>query len=277
MKKGIFAMMITALMCSCSKTVINETVKDVKAVKYHVSNNDWAVTRSLEADGSEMADLWLFDYLDGELVASIHKSQGDADFDTPVVQMKYGQHHVYFVTSRGKTPTVSGTSITWATPSDTFWKDVEVDVNDGSASSIDVALDRVVTKLRISVTDKVPEGVSSIVVRPEVWWYGMDYVTGAAIESRNNERSIAVPESYVGTEGQLAVSVFGMSDDDEWMTDVSITARDGNGDVIGSVELGDVPFLRNRVTEASGSLFGSNKTFGITLNEEWMGPYTLEW
>lgn len=278
-KKLLILSVIAAAVVSCSKTVVNDgDAEGMKRVKFMVSNDDWSVTtRSLEADGQEMTDLWLFDYVDGELVATLHKGQGDADFDSPSVDMKFGEHHVYFVASRGKNPAMSGSIISWDTPSDTFWKDVEVSVSDGSAGSVSVTLDRVVTKLRVAVNDAVPEGTASVSITPQTWWYGLDYMTGAATQSQQTERSIVVPASYVGTSGQLMVSVFGLSDDDEWMADVTIKAKNDAGDVIGQVTLDDVPFLRNRVTEASGNLFGSSTSFSITLNTEWLEPYVLEW
>ena len=280
MKKRLLMLsVIAAAVVSCSKTVVNDgDAEGMKRVKFMVSNDEWSVaTRSLEADGQEMTDLWLFDYVDGDLVATVHKSQGDTDIDSPSLEMKFGEHHVYFVASRGKNPAISGSVITWETPSDTFWKDVEISVSDGSAGSVSVTLDRVVTKLRVAVNDAVPEGTASVSITPQTWWYGLDYMTGAATQSQQTERSIAVPASYVGTSGQLMVSVFGLSDDDEWMTDVTIKAKNDGGDVIGQVTLDDVPFLRNRVTEASGNLFGSSTSFSITLNTEWLEPYVLEW
>jgi hypothetical protein len=279
MKKAIIMIATVMLMCGCieSHEGVSLTVGS-KRVRFDVSNDDWKVaTRALEADGVEMTDLWLFDYNEGVLVRTLHKSQGDVDFDSPTMLMDYGEHHVYMVASRGKTPSVDGTEITWATPSDTFWKDVAVTVSDGSSSNVAVTLDRVATKMRVTVTDEVPAGVANLVITPGIWWYGLDYTTGAAIESRNNERSITVPSSYIGTAGQLTVNIFGMSDSDEWVTDVSIAAKNADGDVLGSVALDDVPFLRNRVTEASGNLFGSSRTFTVSLDVQWLDSHVIEW
>ena len=267
------------LMCGCIENYEGVSMNaGTKRVRFNVSGDDWNVaTRALEADGVQMTDLWLFDYKDGVLVRTLHKAQGDVDFDSPVLQMEYGQHHVYFVASRGKVPIVSGTQVTWGTPSDTFWKDMAVTVGDGSSSNVAVSLDRVATKLCVTVTDEVPGGMASIVITPSVWWYGLDYTTGAAIESRSNERSISVPTSYIGTMGELMVNVFGISDDDEWVTDVTIAAKNADGDVLGSVALDDVPFKRNRVTEASGSLFSGSRTFTVSLNDQWLNSHVIEW
>jgi hypothetical protein len=279
MRKALMMIATVMLMCGCIESHEGvDLAVATKRVTFDVSNDEWnVVTRTLEADGVEMTDLWLFDYNEGVLVRTLHKSQGDVDFDSPTMLMDYGEHHVYMVASRGKTPSVDGTEITWATPSDTFWKDVAVTVSDGSSSNVAVTLDRVATKMRVTVTDEVPAGVANLVITPGIWWYGLDYTTGAAIESRNNERSITVPSSYIGTAGQLTVNIFGMSDSDEWVTDVSIAAKNADGDVLGSVALDDVPFLRNRVTEASGNLFGSNRTFTVSLDEQWLDSHVIEW
>jgi len=249
-----------------------------KNVTFEVSSNGWSVTtRSLEADGQEMTDLWLFDYVDGELVQTIHKVAADVDFSSPSVAMAYGEHNVYFVAARGKTPTVSGTDITWLSPSDTFWKSVSVTVGSGSASSVPVALDRVVTKLRVAVNDEVPTGTATLELTQSPWYAGIDYTTGAAVGESHDSRTVAVPSSYIGTSGQLVVNLFSLSDDDEWTADVGIVAKNSGGDILGSVALSDVPFLRNRVTEAIGNLFTSATTFSVSLNTEWLDSYTLEW
>ena len=279
MKKALMMIATVMLMCGCIENHEGVSLTaGTKRVRFDVSNDEWKVaTRALEADGVQMTDLWLFDYKDGVLVRTLHKSQGDVDFDSPTLQMEYGAHHVYFVASRGKVPAVSGTQVTWGTPSDTFWKDMAVTVGDGSSSNVAVSLDRVATKLCVTVTDEVPEGTVSIVITPSTWWYGLDYTTGAAIQSRSNERSISVPGSYIGTSGELMVNVFGISDADEWVTDVTIAAKNADGDVLGSVDLGDVPFKRNRVTEASGSLFSGSRTFTVSLNDQWLNSHVIEW
>ena len=84
----------------------------------------------LSADGQDMTDLWVLDYMDGALVGQLHQTAEDEDFGTPTMVLDFGSHHVYFVCSRGTTPTLSTEehSITWATTSDTFYKDYSVSV-----------------------------------------------------------------------------------------------------------------------------------------------------
>lgn len=283
MRKTCVLLAAVLLLACCTTELVIDDNDDVpvimeKRVTFDVKSGGWdVVTRSLTADGQEMSDLWLFDYVDGSLVKSLHKQQGDVDFDTPAMSLGYGEHTVYFVASRGKTPTVIGTGITWQQPSDTFWKVLSLTVGSGTAKNQSVVLDRVATRLRVVVNDEVPANAAQIVVSPSQWWYGLDYTSGAAISEQQTERVIAVPAAYAGTTGQLAVSVFGLSDDDEWMADVDITAKDGDGNEIGGVSLSGVPFVRNRTTVSSGSLFAAEHTFSVSLNEAWNDDYNLDW
>ena len=294
MKKAIImALAVGLTMTACEKAievpdgeasgVVEEPAKTKKftfTMKGDFSD-DWKTTRGyLAADGRDMTDVWVLDYMNGELVQQLHQGDNTAeDFGKPVMQLAYGSHHVYFVASRGTTPTLNvGThSIVWERPSDTFWKALSLTVGSGTASTVAVALDRVVTKLRIAVADEVPATIATLEMVPGQWWYGIDYLTGEAVSTSAEVRSVTVPASMAGTTGQLVAGFYCLSDNAEWMTDVTIRAKDGDGAVIGSVSLADVPFVRNRVTDASGNLFASLSGFSISLNEQWLDSYTLEW
>ena len=78
----------------------------------------------LQADGRDMTDVWVLDYVDGVLVQQVHQEDNTAeDFGKPVMQLAYGSHHVYFIASRGTNPTLNttGGTVTWERPSDTFY------------------------------------------------------------------------------------------------------------------------------------------------------------
>lgn len=292
MKKIIVMAVAAALMCGCEKTVfIDGELSEqeewgvdcpTKKFTFTVKGDFGAATFTrgyLHADGQDMTDLWVFDYMDGVCVKSVHQTAEDADWGKPTMALAYGSHNVYFVASRGDEPTLDadGHVVTWGTPRDTFWKDYEVEVVSTSNGNRAVTLDRVATKLRIVVNDEVPAGCSSVVVTPERWYYGLDYTTGAAVAAQKKERSVTVPEGYVGTTGQLAVSIFGISGSDEWVTDVSVQARDASGSVLGSASISGAPFKANRSTEYSGSLFTSGGSLDVALGTLWETPKTGSW
>lgn len=233
----------------------------------------------LQADGQSMTDLWVFDYMDGLLVQSVHQTADDETWGKPTMALAYGSHHVYFVASRGEGATLDaeGHTITWTGPRDTFWKDYEVEVVSTSNGNRAVTLDRVATKLRVVVADEVPTGCAAMVVTPARWYYGWDYVNGVAVAAQQTERRVTVPASYVGTTGQLAVSIFGLSGADEWVTNVSIQAQDSEGGVLGSASIVGAPFKANRSTEYSGNLFGSAGGLDVSVNGDWETPKTGTW
>lgn len=243
--------------------------------------DEWKQTRGyLAADGRDMTDVWVLDYMNGQLVQQLHQGDNTAeDFGKPLMQLVYGSHHVYFVASRGTTPTVNvgAHSITWERPSDTFWKDYEVNVVSTSNGNRAVTLDRVATKLKLTVTDEVKAECAEVAVEPVAWYYGWDYVNGAPVAQQQTERVVAVPANLVGTSGQLSVTIFGLSGSTEWTTDVTVSARTAEHAVIGTATMADVPFKANRVTDYSGPLFGSGGSLTLSLNTDWLDAETGTW
>ena len=234
----------------------------------------------LQADGRDMTDVWVLDYVDGVLVQQVHQEDNTAeDFGKPVMQLAYGSHHVYFIASRGTNPTLNttGGTVTWERPSDTFYKDYAVDVVATSNGNRAVTLERVATKLKLTIEDEVPAGCTEVAVTPDVWYYGWDYVHGAAVDQQQKERVVSVPSSLVGTAGQLAVTIYGLSNVTEWMTNVSVSGRTSTQSVIGSASIVGAPFKANRTTEYSGNLFGSGGLINVGLNSTWTTSHVGSW
>lgn len=275
------AAFVAAILASCQKLDFSEqplTRQFTFTVKGDFSSPTF--TRgSLQADGKDMTDLWVFDYVGDVCVQTLHQDATSADFGTPSLSLTYGEHHVYFVASRGLDPVVAdgSTVISWSSVRDTFWKDYSVNVTSSSNGNRSVTLDRVATKLRIAVDDAVPDGCASAGITPDTWYYGLDYTTGAATGVAKREISISVPSSLAGTTGSLAFNVFCISPASEWTTNVQIRAMDGSGAVIGSAKITGAPFRRNRSTEYHGNLFGSSGTTSVLLNAEWDAPSVGTW
>lgn len=241
--------------------------------------NEMKTRGILSANGSNMTDLWMFDYVGDELVQQLHLTPSDENFDAPTITLSYASHHVYIVVSRGATPTVDAEAhtITWEKVSDTFWKDYTIDVTNSSTKNRSCTLARLVTKLKITPTDEIPVGMTSMTVAPSMWYSVLDYKTGEPVAGNAVERVISVPSSYVGTSGQLATSIFSLSPTTSWSTDVTVTAKDGNGGVLGSVTMTAVPFVRNRATEMSGGMFAEHSPVSLTLDDAWSDAYVGEW
>ncbi len=272
------------LAASCQKEM--EVGDSGKRVRFNVNGDftspvfSYGETRAgLSADGSEMTDLWLLDYMDGQLVQTVHQTPADAEWGSPSVSLAFGDHLVYFVASRGDSPVLSTDSetIEWARVSDTFWKAETVNIDATTSANRSVTLGRVATRLRLVVNDKVPDAAASVIITPQHWYYGINYVTGEPVADRQDDRVVSIPASYIGTQGQLVVSIFGISGAGEWTTDVTVSSRDADNDIMGRAVISSVPFKRNRVTEYSGNLFSASGGMSVTLNDTWEPIYTGTW
>lgn len=298
-----------ALMCGCEKQIMSDDVMSEDAQTEKVDSKRFVFTCKgdfgsltfadsdqssasvygtgtatrgyLQADGQDMTDLWVFDFMDGKCIQTVHQEGTGEAFGRPELSLAYGSHHVYFVASRGMEPTVDqvAKTVTWVKPSDTFWKDYEVTVVATSNGNRAVTLDRVATRLRVVINDEVPTGTAKLSLTPATWYYGLNYQTGEpAVAQQGTERSVSVPASYIGTSGQLVMSIFGLSGAEEWTTDVSVTAKDGDDNVVGQATITGAPFKANRVTEYSGNLFaGIGGTVSLGLNGEWQTAYSGTW
>ena len=283
-----------ATLTACEKEIITEedaTVSEGSAIektkKFTFTlkgdfSNDWKpVTRGyLSADGKDMTDLWVMDYVGGQLVQQIHQSDNTAeDFGRPVMNLSYGTHHVYFVASRGASPVLNTTdgTITWSSVRDTFWKDYEVSVVSTSNGNRAVTLDRVVTKLSMAFTDAISSDAATINFTPATWYYGLNYLTGEPTAATASQTCVmTLPSGYAGRT-DVAVSYFSISPSSEWTTDVTVSSKDADGHTIGQGVMTAVPLKRNRVTEYSGPLFTSGGDLSLSLNATWEASETGTW
>ena len=230
-----------------------------------------AMTRADVTD-LNLTDLWMFDYVGEELQQTVHQSNTDEGFGAISASMGYGEHTLYFVASRGTTPTTDtdAQTITWVKPSDTFWATASITVSPSSASSQAVSLSRVATRLRITVNDEVPAGAAKFVITPAQWYYGIDYTDGSGIApSSNQPREVSIPSSYIGTSGQLAIAIFGFVPSADWQTDITASLKASDESTLGQVMLENVSLKRNITTAYSGGILGTSKAFTLTANDAW--------
>ena len=276
MKKIAMALASALMMLSCtSDEPQNEqqTGWESKTITFTFGDvlTQHAMTRA-DITSLDLTDLWMFDYVGEELQQTVHQSKTDEDFGAISASMGYGEHTLYFVASRGTTPTsdTDARTITWVKPSDTFWAIATVTVLPSSASSKSVSLSRVATRLRITVNDEVPAQAAKFVITPAQWYYGIDYTTGRGIApSANQPREVNIPSSYIGTTGQLAISIFGFVPSAGWHTDITAVLKASDESTLGQVTLGNVTLNKNITTAYSGSILSTSKAFTLTADDVW--------
>ena len=283
MKKLLMAMAAAAMLLSCEKektltAKVNEPKDSLQAKTITFTFGEisqQAMTRGTLADAS-ITDLWLFDYMGEELKQTIHQSSTDDGFGSVAVTAETGDHSFCFIASRGTGATVSGGVITWEKPSDTFWAKTTMTVTPQTATAQSVELQRVATKLKITITDEVPATLSKLTITADTWHSGINAMTGQPTSAAERTSTISVPASYIGTTGQLIASIFGICGDN-YTTNISVTASDSNSQTIASVALDDVPMKRNTTTSYSGPLFTRQPTFTMTAADAWNTDITATW
>ena len=276
MKKKMMALASALMMLSCtSDEPQNEqpTGWESKTITFTFGDvlTQHAMTRA-DITSLDLTDLWMFDYIGEELQQTVHQSNTDQGFGVLSASMGYGEHTLYFVASRGTTPTTDtdARTITWVKPSDTFWATATVTVSPSSESSQAVSLSRVATRLRITVNDEVPAQAAKFVITPAQWYYGIDYTTGNGIApSANQPREVNIPSSYIGTSGQLAIAIFGFVPSADWHTDITAALKASDESTLGLVTLEDVEMKRNITTAYSGGILGTAKSFTLSADDAW--------
>lgn len=281
MRKVLFLAAACIVLAACEKSA--NDVAEGKDVTFAMSG--WETETeplsraSLEADGQALTDVWVLDYVGGELKQQLHQVSTDANFAEPTLTLAYGEHNIYFVASRGVDPVLNTTahSLTFGKVRDTFWKSYNCTVTGSSVSNIAVTLDRVVTRMRVNITDVVDANAAKLLLKPSKWYLGLDYMNGEpTAETTDFVSSVTIPDSYKGQTG-LQASIFGFSASTEWDTYVDIECRKSDNSLIGSASVSDVPFARNRTSVLSGNLFSHGGNVAVALQTDWLDTYDMAW
>lgn len=279
----VTALMAVALLTACTddQSVFDGSPVEISfAITGDFTFSTAPFTRSLTADGKDMTDVWVLDYVNNTLQQQVHQTSSDADFGTPTLSLAIGTHHLYFIASRGQTPTLNtiAHTLSFVKVLDTFYKDYQLTVTTGTSSgSRSIVLDRVVTKLKVIFTDAIPTGASTFNVTPATWYSGINYETGepcAAVTSQ--PITVNIPTSEIGVVNE-AINIYGFSSATEWTTDVSINCKTSDNTVLGYATITAAPFVRNRVSEYTGPLFGDNGSMTLSLNIDWTTSHTGTW
>lgn len=236
----------------------------------------------MQADGVEMTDLWVIDAVatvPGDLSSgltirqTIHQTPTDQDWGAPSMPLTLGTHHVLFLASRGQGAQYNNGIVTWTKPLDTFFLDYEVTVVKTSNGNRAVTLNRIATRLQLSVEDAIPSGTSTISLSPGKWYNGFNMLTAQPIQAENYSLPFSISSSQWNRTG-LLLSMWGLSPSVEWTTNITINATVPDASASGSTALiTDAPFLPNRTSKYTGNLFSTASASSVSLSTAWLQAY----
>lgn len=297
MVAAIAAVGMTIVSCSSDNENMVDNAQPGKAhvrlvcgMGMSVSPMQAPLTRAaLSANGKALTDLYIIDYdkSTGKLLQVLHQTSTAADFAEPDLTLDYGEHVLKVVATRSQEPTLwDAGNNTWTveqnilTPvtatqpvmltstktSDTFGAEKEVSVGIGKATTVSIALDRLVAKLVVSSTDVFPDDCTSITLDLQehrtLSWATMD-----VIDAVKNQR-VSDVTSLQGTTGTV-LSYFVLTPKDGYTTDVTLTTNRTDGDPYSAITVPSVILERNKVTTISGPIYGHKQGFRVTVNDTW--------
>ncbi len=226
-----------------------------------------AFTRATASEAA-VTDIWLMDYQGGELQQTVHQQMGADGFGTIALRATYGTHALHIIGSAGTEPQVDGDVITWARVGDTFYSADTIDVQPQASNQVAAQLRRVASRLRITVTDVVPATFARLAIGAQ-WYFGFNARTGEACSAQQQVRSVSVPQSLVGTSGQLSAGFYTLCPAAGYSCPVTVSALDANGQTLHSVTLTSVPFARNKITTYQGELLQNTRSVSLDFDTTW--------
>ena len=227
-------------------------------------------------DDANVSDLWLMDFIGDSLAQTIHQSKTDAGFGTISMGADYGKHHLRIVASAGTDASVADSVITWAKPGDTFFAADSIDIQPQGSKDVAISLKRIASRLRIAVNDEIPADFATLSISG-TWYYSLNAHSGEATGDKTAERTISVPASYVGTSGQLSAGFYTMCPVDGYTTDVTVKALKSDQSALKTIELKSVPFVRNRMTAYSGTMFANTRSVSLDFSTDWADAFECTW
>ena len=244
---------------------------------------------ALSANGKALTDLYILDYdkTSGKLLQVLHQTSTAADFAEPDLTLDYGEHVLKVVATRSLEPTLwDAGNITWSvepnvlTPvtatqpvvmtasktSDTFGAEKDVSVGVGKATTVSIALDRLVAKLVVSSTDVFPDDCTTVTLDMQEY-KSLSWATMDVIEAVGNQRESDVSQLRGKTGTTLAY--YFLTPKEGYNTDITFRTNRTEGAPYSTITVENVPLERNKVTTITGSLYKHGQGFQMMVNDEW--------
>ncbi|MBP3246807.1 MAG: FimB/Mfa2 family fimbrial subunit [Prevotella sp.] len=290
--KSIIMAAVTLLCLSCSKQVENPDSEPTATVSVHVSDFTVALsdlsgagTRATEApaDYDFVGELVLAFYdADGKEVYKTSQSKSstatDANFGEFSFQLPVGNYTMVAIgRDVGNNDAFSLTSPVQAAYTservrETFSAVQPVVIASTAAVSLNVTLNRVVTKLVVESTDNQPAGVAKIRTTYGAGSKGFNPTSGLALDNMGFTLTNSV-NANPGT--TLAIKNFAFLAADEQEIDITLEVLDEKGGVLSKRVIPNVPFRRNRQTTLRGQLFSSKGTNTFHLETTWLPGFEV--
>ena len=248
---------LTIGMVSCEKPIIdertgNEIPAEANVILHFVQYEQEAFTRAA-TDITELCsrlNIALFD-ADGTKVKTVAQKEGDASYGTVALSLAAGTYRLVVIAHNGEgsATITSEEKVTFPNNkvTDTFYYYGDLVVT-SEKQNYDLTLTRAVAMFRLVLTD---ESIPSTVAKMKFYYLG-----GSSTFSPQDGYTLPHTE-------------------DDVLTKLTVTALDGNDNIIKEKVFEDIPVTRNQVTRYTGSFFGNSGgetgsgDFRMTADPDW--------
>lgn len=290
MMAAVVAMGMAIVSCGSGNDNLVENEQPTGKARVKVVCGMGVETRAaLSANGKALTDLYIMDYdkATGKLLQVLHQTSTAADFAEPDLTLDYGEHVLKVVATRSLEPTLwDAGNITWSvesnvlTPvtaaqpvvltasktSDTFGAEKDVSVGVGKATTVSIALDRLVAKLVVSSTDVFPDDCATVTLDLQEY-KSLSWATMDVIEAVRNQRESDVSQLR-GTTG-TSLAYYFLTPKEGYKTDITFRTNRTEGAPYSTITVENVPLERNKVTTITGPLYKHGQGFQMIVNDEW--------
>lgn len=290
MMAAVVAMGMTIVSCGNDNENFVENEQPTGKARVKVVCGMGVETRAaLSANGKALTDLYILDYdkATGKLLQVLHQTSTAADFAEPNLTLDYGEHVLKVVATRSLEPTLwDAGNITWTlepnilTPitatqpvvltasktSDTFGAEKDVSVGVGKATTVSIALDRLVAKLVVNSTDVFPVDCTTVTLDMQEY-KSLSWATMDVIEAVRNQRESDVSQLR-GTTG-TSLAYYFLTPKEGYQTDITFRTNRTEGAPYSTITVENVPLERNKVTTITGPLYKHGQGFQMMVNDEW--------
>ena len=272
---GIIACLLLMTACSSNeeKAPSGEATLNFYVTNYEMVSLDH-VTKAA-ATTLQHLDMAIYNTQTEELISATQTSNGDNGYGTFSATLPYGSYTIVFLGYDGSRQAnlEQLTSIFYADDfvPNFFYKTLELTVSSSTNNAQTIALERAVAAFMVKSSGDIPMDLSKIRISATGGGHHFNAKTGTAAKAEDRSYTYNV-SSYAGKES-ITITFFSFLTATEGTMNFSVTAMDGEDNVIRSRDFNDVPMKINQRTTYTGSFFSKDESvqgFSLTLaNDVW--------
>lgn len=261
------------LLASCSQSTVGIEVDDYDTKTVVLTFSPYEVDPMTKADVS-IADLSkrldVFIYEGDEEVTSIHQSKDDMEsgFGSVSATLKSNKtYKIYAVAHKGNGPTTLEDGVmTWPDNkiTETFYYSTTLSPN--YTNQLNCVMHRIVGMFKFVIQDSLPENLASVTFSIAGTNLAYDVESGPV---NPGEKVSIINNPTSGNDGTI-FKIYCLAEDDLSTIDVTVTAKDSNGEVIETMTFEDVPLQAGYITTFKGKFFVTlEMVMGFKAPSEW--------